>query len=93
MNDSHEDAGVIAVLMDRLEKQRLPRALSIKEKVDSGGKLDNYDVAFLEEVFNDSNKIKPLLDRHPEYQELAARVIGLYHEITQKALENEQSDG
>jgi len=53
--------------------------------------LDDYDVAFLEEVFSDSNKIKPLLDRHPEYQELATRVITLYGEITEKALENEKS--
>jgi hypothetical protein len=48
-------------------------------------------VAFLEEVFSDSNKIKPLLDRHPEYQELAARIVGLYKDITEKALENEKS--
>lgn len=91
MTDDKEDDGLIYVLMERFEKIRLPRALSLKEKVDGGGVLDDYDLAFLEEVFSDSNKIKPLLDRHPEYQDLAARVINLYSEITAKALENEKS--
>lgn len=91
MTDDKDDDGLIFVLMERFEKFRLPRAISLKEKVDGGAVLDDYDVAFLEEVFSDSNKIKPLLDRHPEYQELATRVITLYGEITEKALENEKS--
>ncbi|MFC1772695.1 hypothetical protein ACFL3A_04995 [Pseudomonadota bacterium] len=91
MTDDKNDDGLIFVLMERFEKFRLPRAISLKEKVDGGAVLDDYDVAFLEEVFSDSNKIKPLLDRHPEYQELATRVITLYGEITEKALENEKS--
>ena len=68
MSDDKDDDGLIFVLMERFEKIRLPRALSLKEKVDGGAVLDDYDIAFLEEVFSDSNKIKPLLDRHPEYQ-------------------------
>lgn len=91
MSDDKNDDGLIFVLMERFEKIRLPRALSLKEKVDGGAVLDEYDIAFLEEVFSDSNKIKPLLDRHPEYQELATRVLTLYGEITEKALENEKS--
>jgi hypothetical protein len=91
MSDDKDDDGLIYVLMERFEKIRLPRALSLKEKVDGGAVLDDYDIAFLEEVFSDSNKIKPLLDRHPEYQELATRVLTLYGEITEKALENEKS--
>jgi hypothetical protein len=91
MNESIHDAGRIAVLMERFEKQRLPRAQSLKEKVDRGELLDEYDLAFLDEVFADSNNIKPLVDRHPEYQELVSRAIRLYKEITDKAMENEKS--
>ena len=91
MTDEKKDDGVIFVLMERFEKIRLPRALALKEKVDGGAVFDDYDIAFLEEVFSDSNKIKPLLDRHPEYQDLATRVITLYKEITEKALDNENS--
>jgi len=91
MSESSKDAGMIQVLADRLEKQRLPRALDIKEKVDKGGVLDEFDIEFLEQVFEDANTIKPLLDRHPEWQELAARMIHLYKEITETALKNEGS--
>ena len=88
---SLHDAGLIAVLMERFEKQRLPRALSLKEKVERGELLDDFDLTFLEEVFADANTIKPLLERHPDYQPLAARMLNLYKEITDKAMENEKS--
>ena len=91
MYDSSKDAGLIAVLMERFEKHRLPRVLSMKEKVDQGGLLDDFDLAFLKEVLADAVEVKPLIDRHPEYQDLAARMMSLYKEITEKAMENEEA--
>lgn len=85
-----KEAGVIQALVERLEKQRLPMALALKKKVDQGGLLNEADIAFLEEVFAGTAQLKPMLDTHPEWQDLAARMIGLYGEITAKALENEQ---
>jgi hypothetical protein len=90
MTEPSKDAGVIQALVERLEKQRLPMALALKAKVDQGGLLNEADISFLEEVFANTTQIKPLLDAHPEWQELAARMVGLYREITEKALENEQ---
>ncbi len=87
--DKDTDTGVIVTLLERMRTQRLPRALDIKEKVDRGEKLDDYDIEFLEQVFADAIDLKPLWDRHPEVQEIAGRVIHLYHEITAKALQNE----
>jgi hypothetical protein len=84
-----KDAGVLAVIVARMEQQRLPRAIDLKAKVEQGGVLDDLDIEFLEQVFADSNELKPLLERHPEYQDLAARMMALYREITTKALENE----
>ena len=89
MNTS-KDEGVIAVLVERFNKERLPRTLRLKERVDSGEKLSDTDINFLQEVFKDANHILPLGDRHPEYQDLMAKVIRLYHEITEQALKNEQ---
>lgn len=91
MKDPQQDAGMLAVLIERFETQRLPRALDLKEKVDKGERLDDFDLAFLEDVFSDSQEIQPLIERHAEHQEIAAKMMGLYREITEKALANERS--
>ena len=89
MDETAEEA-VIETLLDRFVNQRLPRAISIKEKVDQGEVLNDLDIQFLEEVFSSANKLKPLIDKHPEYETLAAKTISLYSEIMDKALENEK---
>ncbi|MCP5419690.1 MAG: hypothetical protein H6970_04860 [Gammaproteobacteria bacterium] len=65
MSELSDDKGVLAVLIERLEQQRIPRALKLKEKVDSGERLGDADLAFLKTVFADANQIKPLIDRRP----------------------------
>jgi hypothetical protein len=90
MNESSRDTGLVTVLMMRLTSQRLPRALALKEKVDQGGRLSDLDIGFLQEVVSDASKLKPLVERHPENQELVARIIHLYSEITTRGLENEK---
>ena len=90
MIESAKDTGVMAALLERLNTQRLPRVLDLKEKVDRGELLNDEDLRFLNDVFADANKIKPIVDRDPKYQDLATRLIHLYTEVTKKALENEQ---
>ncbi len=91
MSESEKEAGVLAVLIERFEKQRLPRALDLKEKVDKGERLDQFDTAYLEEVLEDAEQVRLLVDKHPEYQTLYARAVHLYKEITEKALQNEKT--
>ena len=91
MKNSDNDLGVITALLERFEKYRLPAALKLKEKVDNGGLLDKRDMMFLETVEADSKKIQPLIDKHPQYDELVKRATNLYREITAKALENENN--
>ena len=90
MVTSTDDEGTIVALLDRFRLQRLPQALALKEKVDGGGTLDDHDIAFLEQVFEDMRDVKPLVQRHPELESLTARIAVLYKEITDKALANEQ---
>lgn len=90
MTDSSKDTGVILALVKRFETQRLPRARAIKEKVDQGDVLDEADIEFLNQVFEDAQHITPLLEKHPEWQAVVSGAVDLYKEIMDKATENEQ---
>ena len=90
MTEPSEEDGVILALIQRFEKQRLPRLKAIKEKTDSGELLSGGDVEFLDMVIHDAQQSKHLIDRHPEWQAFCATVVHLYESITEKALENEK---
>ncbi len=91
MSESEKEAGVMAVLIERFQQQRLPRTLDLKKKVDDGERLDEWDTAYLEEVLEDAEEVLQLVDKHPEYQDLYARAVHLYKEITERALQNEKA--
>lgn len=89
MNNHPDDAGVIQTLLDRFNTQRLPRALGMKEKVERGETLEESEVEFLANILTDIRNLHPLLERHPELEALSIKALGLYTEITEKALANE----
>lgn len=90
MSTTADDQGTIVALLERFRLQRLPHAMALKEKVDGGNKLDDSDINFLSQVFDDLRNVGPIVERHPELKELAGKISALYNEITSKALANEQ---
>jgi hypothetical protein len=93
MADVSKERGVVAVLAKRMTEERLPKALALKERIDRGGVLSEFDLTFLEQVLEDAKKIKPIMHKDPKVLEVAGRMIELYAEITTKALENEKKAG
>ncbi|HEY5718771.1 MAG TPA: hypothetical protein VIX81_04095 [Gammaproteobacteria bacterium] len=91
MTEPSDDTGVIMALLERFEKQRLPRARALKAKVDGGAPLDDADMDYLKQVFADTQQVQALLSRHPEYEKLVAQVMQLYTAILQQAAQNEQA--
>lgn len=90
MSDSANEISVIYALIERFEKQRLPRLLEIKKRVDMGGILSELDIQFMYEIAQDTQRSKRLIDRHPEWHRFCAEVIHLFEEVAEKALENEK---
>jgi len=89
---SDKDKALIQVLLERMDKQRLPRLIDIREKLDQDQKLDSYDLEFLDEVLNDTREnqhyVKNAAD--DDLKTLFMKVVNLYKEIMEKALENEK---
>jgi hypothetical protein len=90
MVDSTKELGVIQSLITRFEKQRLPRLLQLKKKVDEGEPLSELDIGFMDQVTHDAQQSRSLFDRHPEWHKFCSEVIHLYEEIIEKALNNEK---
>jgi hypothetical protein len=86
-----KETGMLATLAKRMVEVRLPKALALKERVDRGELLNDLDIDFLEQVVSDANKVKPILGEDPKVLEVAGRMLQLYKEITDKALENEKN--
>ena len=91
MTDDTKDTGTILAILDRCKNQKLPRVLALKDKVDRGEKLNDYDIRFLDESFKDASQVSHLLDLHPEFSALAAHIFHLLKEISEKSLENEKT--
>lgn len=91
MSEPSKDTGILTVLAERLVKQRLPRLELLKARVDKGETLTDYDIRFLKEALGDAQGNRALIERHPELQELAGRLLHLYKEIMDKAVENEKN--
>jgi len=95
MKSSDKELGVIAVLLKRLEEDRLPMMLALRKKVEAGERLGDGDIWYLQRALADTRAagLGGLLEHHPEYNNLVIAVVSLYEQIVSHALENEQHQG
>jgi hypothetical protein len=88
---SNKDLGTAQVMLRRLNERLLPYALKLKDSVDKGGLLTDYDQQFLKEIAEEARFIPALLERQPQFEPLAHQVFSLVEHITAKGLENEKA--
>lgn len=93
MNDPTQNIGVGIAILDRFTNFTLPRLLDLKQRVDEGARLEEWDIDFLREVLERAEDVHPFVTDDPVSQELYAKAIHLYHEITEQGLLNEQQSG
>jgi hypothetical protein len=86
-----KDAGMIQLLLTRLNEERLPQALRLKDKVERGECLSDYELGFMKSVIDDTTQARRIAARYPEYENLIDRVAALYSHIAERAAENEQA--
>lgn len=89
MDQETTEQGVLTVLLERLEKQTLPRLFDMQARLGRGETLNDADLTFLEESMQEARKTETLVIDHLEYQSLAGKLVDLYKEITDKALANQ----
>lgn len=87
--DQQEDEeGAIAAQLENA-RRGIPNLLATKERIDEGDTLSDLEIANLEEFFERARHMIHIYDEHPEVQDLVAKIISLYVQITTKAVENE----
>ena len=58
---------------------------------EAGELLNDSELRLIREVQNDANQVRGLLERHPEYTELAAGALEMWNEIREKDAENRKA--
>ncbi len=87
MSLSNEER-IFIILLQRLNKYHIPRLLILKDKVENGEQLNQWELDFLEQVFKSTHEILPKVIGNPKYAGIFMKAIHLYTEITELALKN-----
>lgn len=84
--------GVVLALLEELNDRHIPRLLKLKDKVEAGECLDDFDLRFLKDAIETAEEAKALVHQHPELNDLAGQLFHLYNHITDQALKNKRAD-
>ncbi len=89
MNDQ-EHEGVEEAVLEQFVEHTLPIVMEIKEHVDAGKALTEGELEIMDRLIHRAHNFGPIAYEFPELQSLIAKIIDLYEEITEEALDNEQ---
>lgn len=90
MNNPSKDYGVSTVLLNRFVNHRLPIALRIKTRVEEGACLTEAELSFLHLLIDDATQNRTIINGNPQCQQVFINVVHFYHDIVNRAFENEQ---
>ena len=87
MSPLAKDVGIIAVLVKRLEDQGIPAMLDMEKKLDAGDQLSDADIELLHGMLDTVQAVGMgrLLERHPDYVDLAGSVFRRCRQIVERA--------
>ncbi|MFT5082994.1 MAG: hypothetical protein ACI9Y1_001031 [Lentisphaeria bacterium] len=88
MGTAHNDLGMIEVHLHKITNMLIPHALTLKTKVDKGSRLNDFDIEFLEEVFEYHRTVMRDFEKHPEYEHLIIQLSMLYTHIVELGTDN-----
>lgn len=87
-----DEEGRLQVLIERFVKYRLPAIVEMRDEVESGGTLSDGEIELLDRMISRMHSFNRFVHEYPEYEDLVAKLIGLYDEIAIRALDNEKGD-
>ncbi|MDF2181691.1 hypothetical protein [Neptuniibacter sp. CAU 1671] len=82
-------SGSAAVIVLHFEEKLLPKAFDLRDRLDQGERLNDVDIAFLNQLLGQVHNLQTLAHSEPKIQRFAAGVVSLYHELTRAALINQ----
>ncbi len=88
-DEEHE--GVEQVMLQRFVETTLPVVMEIKANADAGKKLTEGELEIMERLIERAKSFGPITYEFPELQSLIAKIIDLYDQIAEEALDNEQN--
>ena len=88
MQEEFLEDGITVVTLKNFENHVLPKLDALKQKVEAGGVIDDYEAAFLDRLLTRLNQAKSDVDSQPEWQPLFSRIVSFCHEIVAGGLSN-----
>lgn len=86
----YNDEGTIEAIILHMIMHILPEALAIQKKLNNNQRLNDIDVAHLNNFLIYTRKVLPNIQRHPDYGHFISKLILLHKEMIEQSLEKEK---